>query len=1027
MKHARFLFLSTLSLSTCAIASAAPSSTTKPTTLPAGVSVPAGFDVTLYAHPPDVNYPTCLTAKPNGDLLVGIDEQGSLGKEANRGRVVLCVDTDHDGVADKITTFAKMDHPRGVVWDDAAHALYVLHPPTLTRYDDDNNDGVADRETTIVAGCGNEKVQLGRGADHTCNGIRMGIDGWIYIAMGDFGAPDAVGTDGTHLQMHGGGILRVRPDGSGLEKYVTGTRNIYDVAIDPLMNVFTRDNTNDGDGWNDRLAYDVPSGYYGYPSKFRNFPGEFIDCMIDFGGGSPCGSLFLDEPGLPPNLGHGLYTVEWGRSEVDRHPLTPNGAGFKATTEKLMDLPRGIDLDVDGSSNLYACCWAGGGFTYTGPDVGYVLKLRPKGYTAPAFPNLAKASNVDLLKYLAAPSGVLRQATQREIVHRGYKRELFDGLVKLAKSDAPLAARSAAIFTLKLIERDRANDALVDLAKNPDVRELALRALVDKKNDSNVNTAPLIAGLRDENPRVRLISAWGLARLGKKDLAPQILPLTNDTDPLVSHVAINSIVSLKAIRPALKDLSPGALKALKQIHDVSVVEGLTEALAKTQDAPKRGQILAAICRLYFDEAEWDGTWWNTRPDTTGPYYKPVEWSGTPAVRNVIEHALTSESEAVQRTLLLECAANRIDLPEVNQQFSKFASSDPSFREVILKAWQGRTGLSDQQVATVQQMAETSKDPAIRLRAIRVLSDDSGSETAIDAVVPLVAKIMDEKSPTNDESAEIDAFLQHGQTGKRRVTLSSIIAKTDSPSVRELCYAAIINIVRDPAAGKTARANATKAIAKAWDEPANATAVLRAIERTKADNFDADVRSHLTDKNAEVAKAAQNAATVLGLNKPTTQAGTIAALGFDKTVAETLAIPGDATRGKEFFKAQGCVNCHTVTPDQPPKGPFLGGISTRYKRAELCESVLKPSAKIAQGFETQWFKTKDDIVEGFVTRESGDEVEFRTVTGATTVLKKSDIKSRGKRDTSVMPEGLVAKLTPKDLADLMAYLESLKAK
>jgi putative heme-binding domain-containing protein len=164
-----------------------------------------------------------------------------------------------------------------------------------------------------------------------------------------------------------------------------------------------------------------------------------------------------------------------------------------------------------------------------------------------------------------------------------------------------------------------------------------------------------------------------------------------------------------------------------------------------------------------------------------------------------------------------------------------------------------------------------------------------------------------------------------------------------------------------------------------------------------------------------------------LNKPTTQADTIAAIGFDKTVAIALQMPGDVTLGQQLFKSQGCFNCHTTTPDQPPKGPFLGGISTRYKRAELCESVMKPNAKIAQGFETQWFKTKDDIVEGFVTRESGDEVEFRTVTGATTVLKKADIKSRGKRDTSVMPEGLVAKLTPKDLADLMAYLESLKAK
>jgi hypothetical protein len=35
-------------------------------------------------------------------LFVGIDEQGSLGKTKGRGRVVRCLDTDGDGVADKV-------------------------------------------------------------------------------------------------------------------------------------------------------------------------------------------------------------------------------------------------------------------------------------------------------------------------------------------------------------------------------------------------------------------------------------------------------------------------------------------------------------------------------------------------------------------------------------------------------------------------------------------------------------------------------------------------------------------------------------------------------------------------------------------------------------------------------------------------------------------------------------------------------------------------------------------------------------
>jgi hypothetical protein len=50
---------------------------------------------------------------------------------------------------------------------------------------------------------------------------------------------------------------------------------------------------------------------------------------------------------------------------------------------------------------------------------------------------------------------------------------------------------------------------------------------------------------------------------------------------------------------------------------------------------------------------------------------------------------------------------------------------------------------------------------------------------------------------------------------------------------------------------------------------------------------------------------------------------------------------------------------------------------------------------------------------------------RNIVGVVTTLKKSEIKERGKREMSMMPEGLVGKLTPQDLACVLAYLESLK--
>jgi hypothetical protein len=85
----------------------------------------------------------------------------------------------------------------------------------LERFVDGDRDGVADRTEVLVSALGNAKPTRQRGADHTTNGIRLGIDGWIYIAVGDFGVIDGVGADGTHLTLHGGGIVRVRADGTG--------------------------------------------------------------------------------------------------------------------------------------------------------------------------------------------------------------------------------------------------------------------------------------------------------------------------------------------------------------------------------------------------------------------------------------------------------------------------------------------------------------------------------------------------------------------------------------------------------------------------------------------------------------------------------------------------------------------------------------------------------------------------------------------------------------------------------------------
>ncbi|MCP4814252.1 MAG: L-sorbosone dehydrogenase, partial [Planctomycetaceae bacterium] len=97
-----------------------------------------------------------------------------------------------------------------------------------------------------------------------------------------------------------------------------------------------------------------------------------------------------------------------------------------------------------------------------------------------------------------------------------------------------------------------------------------------------------------------------------------------------------------------------------------------------------------------------------------------------------------------------------------------------------------------------------------------------------------------------------------------------------------------------------------------------------------------------------------------------------------------------------------------------------------KSHELLESILKPSAKIAQGFDTYGFVTTDGkIVSGFVASESAEDIEVRLATGVPVVLVKTELEERVKQMKSMMPEGLVSNLTPAQLADLLAYLQSLK--
>ena len=572
------------------------------------VRVPDGFAATVFAAPPAVNYPVFVASTVDGTVFVSSDGNGSLGRQAERGRVIRLRDLDGDGRADETKIFCEVDAPRGLVWDH--DRLYLMHPPNLSVFIDKDADGVADVQKTLVKNLAFGYDQ--RPADHTTNGLSLGPDGWLYIAGGDFGFLNAEGADGTTLTHRGGGVLRVRPDGSGLEIYSTGTRNILEVAISPQMEMFARDNTNDGGGWDVRLHHFTGNDDHGYPRLYKNFNDEAVQPLADYGGGSGCGAVYIDEPGWG-KWNNAPFTADWGTGALYHHTVLPTGATYQETQppQPFIRLPRPTDADVDGNSRVYCASWKGAQYKWAGEKVGYLVCVRPTDFAPAAMPDFEAASDEVLISLLEDPSYRRRLAAQRTLMRRG----------------------------------------------NPASRKL-LTAGFEKRNSDR----QLLARLQDTHDTQLLLQSLSHADPVIVHTAIRLL---------AKHASFDAcLAAFDAKSAPTKPL----LRALAMMHRQEVVTGLIHRLQAASTADQ-AELLAALCRLYHREGSWQGDSWGTRPDTRGPYYQPETWSESDRIAEVLRTALDEATPQGQVTLLATMQKNRIELHDGLERIMQLATKD----------------------------------------------------------------------------------------------------------------------------------------------------------------------------------------------------------------------------------------------------------------------------------------------------------------------------------------------------------------
>jgi putative heme-binding domain-containing protein len=648
------------------------------------------FDTTKFSDAKLTPSPAVICAAASGEVYVGVDKQGSLGKAGGLGSIVRLIDSDNDGVADKHTVYAKVDNPRGLI--AIGTKLWVLHSvfgkegkidnQYLSVFTDADNDGVADGPPrTLVKDIGNHAPLKGRGTDHSTNGLRLGIDGWIYISVGDFGFQNAIGADGRALNYQGGGVVRVRPDGSGLENFVHGTRNVYDVAIDPFMNVYTRENNNDGVGWWIRFSHYVQTGEYGYPSLYMNFPEDMLSALNEYGGGSGTGALFLSEPGWPEAYNNKALLCDWGRSQVVIHGTEPKGASFVAQKPETFHKSRQVtDLDVDASGRVYVSAWDGAGFKGN-PGKGFVERLVPKGFEYKPFPRLGTINwDEQLLPYLASESHTARVDAQQEILARNAVKLFPKIAAQAADAKISLAARVAAVYTLSQLGQDKALPTLAKLYADDELREHVVRCMGDQHAvAAKADTSLLIKALSDPNDRVKVAAAVALGRTGKKSVAPALLAVADSPaiDPellkkkgdkaqvqkyhsipqyhrILGHVARQALLALDAqdetiaaLNSTDENLHKGALFTMKYMHSQNVVDALIKRANSTEGMTAKMNVVKTLIRLHQKEKYFDTTykWWSTRPNPHGPYYYPVSWAGTESINAFIKSYLATLDEA----------------------------------------------------------------------------------------------------------------------------------------------------------------------------------------------------------------------------------------------------------------------------------------------------------------------------------------------------------------------------------------------
>jgi putative heme-binding domain-containing protein len=131
-------------------------------------------------------------------------------------------------------------------------------------------------------------------------------------------------------------------------------------------------------------------------------------------------------------------------------------------------------------------------------------------------------------------------------------------------------------------------------------------------------------------------------------------------------------------------------------------------------------------------------------------------------------------------------------------------------------------------------------------------------------------------------------------------------------------------------------------------------------------------------------------------------------------------------GKKLFSVGNCVACHKMNGIGQELGPDLTKLDPKKKTTEhILRSLIEPSKDIDEKYQSYSFvMDTGKIVTGMIVKEDANSVNVLIdplAKAAPLVLKKENIDDRDKSKASIMPRGLLNKLTAEEILDLIAYV------